>query len=252
MPTPFMHLHIAEQILAGLSAGSDNGRIHAQLAAEWPAFYLGSVAPDVNAISELTRAQTHFYTMPPAADVHAPAVMLEQYPTLAQAGQLSMDRAVFVAAYQAHLLLDLIWLRDVVYPYFVQVDHLGDRQQRELTHLILLTYLDALAVEALPDTAVSTLAHAQPQQWLPFVADEILNDWRDMLVAQLSPNASLRTIEIYASRLGIAATQFAQNLQDKAWMDDYVFGKIPVAAIQAILTEAVPRSIKIISNYLQE
>ena len=244
-----MHLHIAEQIYS-MVATNGNGRLQQTLADEWPAFYLGSVAPDVNAISALPRASTHFDHMPPSPEETAYGAMLVQYPQLANLATMPPGQAVCVAAYSAHLLLDLIWLREVVYPFFHKVDHLGDRNQRQLTHFILLTYLDTIAFDALPETAVSTLAAAQPNQWLPFIEDTILTAWQEMLVDQLQPGAAIKTIEIYAGRLKMSSAEFAANLQDPNWMQAQVFGKIPVAEVQQILQTAVPRSVEVINNYL--
>ncbi|MAU00047.1 MAG: hypothetical protein CL608_23130 [Anaerolineaceae bacterium] len=249
MPTPFMHLHIAEQIYETVSANG-NGRLQTSLAAEWPAFYLGSVAPDVNAISTLPRANTHFYDIPPDPDETAYGTMLAQYPQLADLAAMSPGQAVCVAAYSAHLMLDLIWLREVVYPFFYLAEDLGNRQQRRLTHFILLTYLDTIALAGLPETAVSTLAAAESNHWLPFIKDEVLAAWQEMLVAQLQPDAPVKTVEIYAGRLKITPEEFAANLQNSDWMQQQVFDKIPVNEVQQILQTAVPKSIDLINEYL--
>lgn len=246
-----MHLHIAEQIRQQ-AAQNGHGRLADQLAAEWPAFYLGSVAPDINAISEIRRADTHFYDIPPQPGSQAVPEMLAQYPSLAAPGLLPPAQAVFVAAYSAHLLLDLIWLRQIVVPFFFQADHLGPPAQRRLTHFILLTYLDTLSLAALPDTAVTTLARAKPNQWLPFAPDALLVQWRDMLVDQLQPGAPVRTVEIYAGRLGMSAAEFGAALHDPAWMETHVFGKLPLPEIEAIVQTAVPLSVQLITDYLQE
>ncbi len=245
-----MHLHVAEQIytLAGLAG---NGRLQTSLSAEWPAFYLGSVAPDVNAISAIPREATHFYKMLPAWEEMAYPTMLARYPQLGNPANIPPAQAMFVAAYSAHLMLDLIWLREVVHPFFHLPKSLGDRQQRRLTHFILLTYLDTIALNALPATAVSTLAAANFNQWLPFIEDSVLVEWQAMLVAQLSPGSPVKTVEIYAERLGISAAQFAANLQDPVWMQAQVFDKIPVDQVQQILQTAVPKSLDLIINYLK-
>ncbi|MBK8902304.1 MAG: hypothetical protein IPM53_14045 [Anaerolineaceae bacterium] len=245
---------MAEQIYA-LAGSTGNGRLQAKLAAtlaaEWPAFYLGSVAPDVNAISPLPRRETHFYRVPPDEAEMAYPTMLARYPQLNNVAEMSPAQAMFVAAYSAHLLLDLVWLRQIVYPFFYLPTHLGDRQQRELTHFILLTYLDTIALRALPETAEATLAAANPHQWVPFIADDILRDWQEMLVAQLAPNAPVKTIEIYAGRLGMSAEAFAANLQNPDWMQAQVFDKIPVAEVQAVLQRAVAPSLELITHYLK-
>ncbi len=245
-----MHLHTAEQIRNTIAAQNGDGRLLAQIDACWPAFYLGSVAPDINAICNIARSATHFYRTPPPPGEQAYDVMLAQYPELASAPDLKASRAVFVAAYRAHLLLDLVWLRQIVDPFFFHADHLGDRIQRQLTHFILLTWLDGLALAALPDTAVATLAHASPHQWLPFAPDETLVSWRDLIVDQLQPDALPHTVEIYAGRIGVFPETFAANLQDDAWMAEHIFGKIPVDQIQAHLTTAVTHSVELIRKYL--
>jgi hypothetical protein len=114
----------------------------------------------------------------------------------------------------------------------------------------LLTYLDKLAFESLPETAVSTLAAAQAEQWLPFARNEHLLSWRDEIVPQRQPGACIRTIEIYAERLGMTPDEFAINIEDPDWMDRHIFGQLPVLEIQNILDTAVPRSVDLIANYL--
>ncbi|VAW31521.1 hypothetical protein MNBD_CHLOROFLEXI01-4297 [hydrothermal vent metagenome] len=246
-----MHLHIAEQILEQSSVNG-NGRLQTLLTAEWPAFYLGSVAPDVNAISDISREGTHFYKMPPDRQEMAYPTMLKMVPQLNNVLVMPAAQAVCVAAYSAHLMLDLIWLREVVYPYFYLPKTLGSRQQREIIHFTLLTFLDTLALQALPKTAVSTLAAATSRHCLPFIEDNLLHQWRDMLVAQLQPGAPIKTVEIYAERLGMSAAEFDANLQNKQWMQTHLFDKIPVDKVQAVLQTAVPQSLDLISNYLKD
>lgn len=249
MPTPFMHLNMAEQIRQ-TAAHNGNGRVADLLAAEWPAFYLGSVAPDINAISELRRADTHFYDLPPVPKNDAVREMLARYPELAQPHRLPKAQRVFVAAYSAHLLLDLVWLRQIVVPLFFEAEHLGTVEQRRLLHFVLLAYLDSLALAALPDTAVDTLSQATPHDWLPFITDDLLLEWRDLLLTQLQPEAAVRTVEIYAGRLKMAPEEFAAALHDPAWMEEHLFAKLPVADIEAILQTAVPQSVQLISEYM--
>lgn len=251
MPTPFMHLQIAEEIRSKLEARpASNGRLPVLLRREWPAFYLGSVAADFPSITGTPRVASHFYDMPPSPHAEAHETMLATYPELADANSLPPDQAVFVAAYGIHLMLDLMWFRQILMPYFVEAPHLGDRQQRRLVHFILLTYLDTLALAALPATAMETLAAAEPHNWLPFTDDTVLARWRDVLVAQLQPGAPVQTVSIYAERLGISPEAFAANLRDRQWMAANVFAKVPVDKIQARLVAAVPESIDLLREYL--
>ena len=250
MPTPFTHLHVAEQILLAV-AGNGRSPLAEILAAEWPAFYLGSVAPDVQAVSGMPRTQTHFYKIPPDPDNQAYPRMLAAYPELADVTAMPLAQAVFVAGYSAHLLLDLVWFRQILLPYFAEAPALGDRNHRSLLHHALLTYLDKEAYLALPETAVSTLAAAQPIHWLPFVTDADLLSWRDLLVTQLQPGADLQTVAIYAARLRMPSADFAALLDNPDWVGTDLFGAAPIAEVHARFDTAVTASVQLIETYLE-
>lgn len=243
-----MHLQVAENVLKSLQ-NSHNGRLSNLLQQQWPAFYLGSVAPDFQSICHIPRENTHFYGFPPDLSHPAYEVMLEKHQSLADSRCLRPEQAVFVAAYLAHLLLDLIWFEEVVVSLFVHREW-AERHQRRLGHFILLTYLDQLALESLPQTAVSTLATAHPNEWLPFAQDSDLVRWRDMLTTQLHPGATIQTVEIYAERLKITPAQFSAHLHDPVWMYQQLFVHVPLEQVQQVLETAVPRSITLINSYL--
>lgn len=247
MPTPFMHLHLAEQVKAALA--DTDGRFYRRLLAAWPAFYLGNTAPDYPTVNGDSRVSSHFYRVPPDPGNMAYPRMLATYPQLAAVTKLPPEHAFFVMGYIAHLLLDMIWLREVVDPNFFHNDGLGDRKQRATIHFALLTYLDEQAEAALPATAVTTLDAAVPAHWLPFVSDDVLCQWRNLLTAQLAPNAPSQTIAIYAGRLGLTAAEFAARLQDPVWMEAHLFSQMPVSHIQDILHTAVSRTIQLLYDY---
>lgn len=251
MPTPFMHLHMAEQLRSAAEErfGRD-GRLPLLLAQQWPAFYLGSVAADCQDLAGIPRTATHFYNIPPDPDNQAYPRMLAAYPELANPAQMSPDQAVFVAAYSIHLMVDLVWFREILLPFFVdRPDWRDGYERRHLVHNIVLTYLDHQAYEALPETAVTTLAAAQPAHWLPFVGDEALVAWRDRLTAQLAPEGALETIGVYAHRLRMSPAEFAASLHDPAWMAEQVFTVVPIAEVQARLDTAVLSGLDIMTRY---
>lgn len=252
MPTPFMHLHYAEKIrLAAVARYGADGRLPTLLDQSWPAFYLGSVAPDCQELAGVPRTATHFYNVPPEPDNQAYPRMLAAYPELADPAQMAPSQAVFVAAYAVHLLFDLVWFREILLPYFVEaMDKRVGYQQRHLIHNIVLTYLDLQAYDALPATAGGTLAAAAPDHWLPFVADEALRQWRDLLVAQLQPEGMPETVTIYAHRLRMSPAEFAADLENPAWMNEHVFSVVPIAKVQARLDAALLAGLDVLAHYL--
>lgn len=243
-----MHLQVAERIRAHSNLDDSTRR---QLNRAWPAFYLGSVAADFQTISDVPRAATHFYQLPPQRGVEAHEVMLNEYPQLADASALDTNHAIFIAAYRAHLLLDLCWYWYVLTPFFIEASGWPeDHRQRFLAHNTLLTYLDRLAFDSLPPEAGETLAKADPDRWLPFAGDGDLIRWRDMLVKQLEPGAPLQTVAIYAQRMKMTVDEFAERIEDPEWMSEQVFCKVPLDKVQAIITEGMEQSIPLIRNYL--
>jgi hypothetical protein len=246
-----MHLHTAEQIQTAVSQ-SDHpyNYLAGCLTRGWSAFYLGNVAPDVQNLNGMAREATHFYHIPQPGDLPAYDEMLAQHPLLAWSEKMSAEQALFVAGYRAHLLLDQIWWRDVAAPHFFYSELFSDLPQRRLAHFVLLAYLDAKALAALPATAGETLAQATPDEWLPFVSDGDLRRWRDMIVDQLLPGALPQTTAVYAARLGLPPDRLAQNLQDEGWMAANLFEKVPLAGIENSLQTAVSASITLIRDYL--
>ena len=253
MPTPFMHLHIAEHIRESLrDRVGQTGQLSAVLADQWPAFCLGTVAPDYQVLCGVPREATHFYSLPPDPDNQAYPLMLARYPHLRDTCSLPANQALFIAGYSAHLMLDLIWFRQIVEPMFYYRSQLGDIRKRHLLHLILLCYHDKLAFEALPDTVGNTLASVQPEGWLPFAADEELTNWRDYLAAQLLPGGTSKTVEIYAGRLQMTTEAFTAKLDNGVWLQKNLFAHVSVLAVKEILAEAVPASIRLINSYLND
>ena len=244
-----MHLQIAERVLVNDALFEDQRR---QLQECLSAFYLGNVAQDYQTICNVPREETHFYRLPPGINDRAYPDFLNSFPSLRDPRKLSFDHAVFIAAYCAHLLLDLQWYHEVLVPYFVSPETWDDNHQRFVVHNTLLTYLDKEAVASLPDTAAETLASANPNDWLPFATDEELAQWRDILVEQLQPGASLRTIDIYARRLFLTPEEFAANLEKPEWMETYLFKRVPIEAVKELLASSVSSSVQIINQYLGE
>lgn len=248
MPTPFMHLRVAERIRRhpDLRPG-----VRQQLDAAWPAFFLGNIAPDFQTICDVPREVAHFYELPPARNVVAYEKMLEKHPELANPGTLSTDHAVFIAGYRAHLLLDLRWYWDILIPCFVEAENWpADHRKRFLVHNTLLTYLDRQSLDKLPGSAGRTLAAAMPQRWLPFAGDGDLIRWRDMIAAQLAPGTVPATVAIYAERMRMSAKTFAANLDDPAWMDEQVFRKVSLDQVIAVIDSGVDESVHLVGAYL--
>jgi hypothetical protein len=250
MPTPFMHLRLSEDLRSlALSCQDFDGRFRLIFGETWPAYYLGCVAPDYQTICGIPRPETHFYTMPPVSKTAAMENMLAAHPQLSPGQSLPPDQAGFIAAYLVHLQLDLIWHFDVVMPYFVNSPIADNQRHAYLLHVFLLTYLDNLAFLSLPDAAPEELAAASYDHWLPFAEQDQVTAWRDFLLEQMRPGGTSQTVQIFAGRLRMTQDEFNAKLGDPDWMNEELFSRIPVAAIQRRLEESVLESLKLINAY---
>jgi hypothetical protein len=243
-----MHLEMAERIL-------DDSRMDPQvrllLEDHLPAYYLGNVAPDYQTITSIPREKTHFYDLPPGVDDDSCLTMLTQYPELSAAKTSSQSHAAFISAYCSHLLLDLRWYHEVLIPFFLGPGDWKDHRHRFIVHNTLLTYLDRQAFYSLSESAAETLEAAKPNGWLPFASNVDLSAWRDFLVSQMKPGATPQTVEIYAGRLSMSPEQFSENLDRPEWMEEYVFSKVSLDSVLAILATAIGDGVALITDYFQ-
>ena len=250
MPTPFMHMQLSEELRSlALSRQDLHGRLQNALLETWPAFYLGGVAPDFQTICGIPRSETHFYKMPPESRSAGQQNMLASFPQLSPGQSLDLDQAAFIAAYLVHLQLDLIWHFDVVLPYFANSSIVGNLRKGYLLHVILLTYLDDLAVHSLPETVPEALANATYEHWLPFAEKDQLDAWREFLLKQLAPGATIRTVKIFAERLRMTPDELTDKLNDRDWMNRELFSRIPVSKIQHQLTESIVECFDLVEAY---
>ncbi len=252
MPTPFMHMRVAEQ-LAGLARepGGAASELAALLRAQWPAFVLGNIAPDYQALCGVRRSATHFYHLPPSSRGEAVHNLLLSYPELANPRKLPAAQSAFLTGYLAHLALDLIWHFDVVAPYFLESPQIPGPREGHVIHLVLLAFLDMEARQELQPQVGAALRAAEPDRWADFAPDPELSAWRDYVAAQLEAGAVSRTAEIYAARLHMEPEAFAGKLADGPWRREELFGRVPVSAVQERLQTAVPDCLELVTAYVR-
>jgi hypothetical protein len=247
MPTPVNHLVMARELL-------DSGQLvpSAQdlLEAEWGPFLLGHTAPDVQTVSAQPRRNTHFYTIPPSSSRPAYRALLIAHPDLAQAGRLARAHAAFLAGYLAHLKVDEGWWRGTFYPFFGPQAEWATWEQRIFLHNVLRTWLDRRDQTLLDGREAQVLGEAEPQGWLPFVQDEDLRAWRDLLIQQLQPGERVRTAEVFAARMHVPAEAVEAALNSPEQLD-HIFRQVPLERLEAYRADGLRDSAELISKYLE-
>ncbi|MEA3340223.1 MAG: zinc dependent phospholipase C family protein [Chloroflexota bacterium] len=247
MPTPVMHLALAEEILRGDDLSP---AVRRTLTQQRGPFLLGHTMPDVQTISRQGREETHFYTIPRTTDRPAYEALFAAHPRLARAETLPPAQAAFIAGYIAHLLLDVIWLEDIFLRYFMtqEWESLGERL---FLHNVLRTWLDAQDQQRLNGDVTAALSEVEPWGWLPFVGDEYLRTWRDWLVQQLGPARSVETAQVFARRMGVPATKVKEVLRSPQRMEERIFCHIPRTALQSFHDVGYERSVRLVEWYVK-
>jgi hypothetical protein len=246
MPTPIMHLDLADTIIR---RGDLEPEVQQLLAEQRGPFLLGNTAPDVKSVSGQRRQETHFYSIHHNSGAPAVQALLAAHPALREPAGLAPAHAAFVAGYVAHLTLDELWLEQVYRPYFVG-STAESLRQGAFAHNVLRTWLDRRALEGLDRGVAEALRRAEPDRWLPFTEDSHLRSWRDWLVQQLSPGHSVQTAAVFAERMGVPVEEVEAVLGSETGMEEQVFTRMPRSAVAAFEVAGYERCVAQIHSYL--
>jgi hypothetical protein len=172
------------------------------------AFLMGAISPDVRAISGQAREATHFFTIPPSDERPAPAVMVADWPQISQASRLNPPAAAFVAGYMTHLIMDQTWVERVVIPgLFIAGTEWGVQHPNWRLYCILMTYLEYRAAPRLPADTSRRVGSAEPQGWLPFVADHYLAQWRTRVAGLIGEGGPRRVSSVLTQSCGLSSDE---------------------------------------------
>jgi len=215
----------------------------------WGAFLLGSIAPDARVSSGIKRVDTHFYEYTPQIVTPPFTVMLGQFSQLNR-DQLSAEAHIaFVAGYGAHLAMDEIWCVELLFPYFMR------RWDDQFTsfHMLhmLLASLDARDYDSLPkQDHYPAIVNAQPNDWLPFIPDDALIEWRDLIVGQLAPGAASSTVEILSRRIDMPPEEMHRFISSPEQMAQNLWRNVPPSTIAAVEQSMYDRARAVLLTYL--
>jgi hypothetical protein len=248
VPTPFYHLNLAEELINSPELPDE---VAALLKAWRCVFLFGCTAPDVQVISGDARQQTHFFNLPiQEHDLAAWELMLAQYPQLKGAESISASQRAFLAGYMCHLQADWLWVKELFTPIFGPHCTWGTFRQRLYYHNVLRAYLDLRILPELNAGMDTCLNQIEPDNWLPFVDDAYLRQWRDLLSHQLEPGAIPQTVEVFSSRQGISAPEYYALLESEDRMQTEVFTHISLQRIHLYRQRVIKENIGLLSKYM--
>jgi hypothetical protein len=246
MPTPFTHLEIAQRLLADDAIPQS---IRSALHDERPAFLLGSIAADARTESGLRREDTHFYHYERGIHDHPWRVMFQQHPSL-QPPNSAAQRA-FLAGYVAHLSVDEIWSLNMLGPHFAGREW-APRPKRFLMLHILLIHMDERDLHSLLPWQYPTLVQAAPHDWLPFMNDAILCDWRDFIGQQIESEGASQTLAVFGSRINRTPAELRAILESPQQMQSDLWQHITPSLLAEIEAQMYAHTREQLSQYWEE
>ncbi len=205
--------------------------VRAELQQSIGAFLLGSIAADGYYLADapLHREDTHFFSYERLVEDHPWRLMLARYPCMASAAGAAR---AFTAGYIAHLAMDEIWWLHMMRPHFGEREW-AERSYRFLMLNIILTVMDERD-EAAARREVSALRGAQPAAWCPFLPDQALIAWRDLIAAQIAPGGVSQTLTILAPRVGKTALELRRMLDDSALLETDLWAHVPRKLLETV------------------
>jgi hypothetical protein len=226
MPTPFTHLEIASRLLCDpLIPEGMRKAFHTYE----PTFLLGSICADAK-VPRKDREWTHFYVYTRAIEEHPWRLMTKKYPSLME--PLDEEHRVFVAAYVAHLATDEYWSIHMLKPHFGDAEWGNNIRWRFFVLNLLMIYLDERDLRTLTSDQAQVMKRCKPRDWLPFIPDNVLMEWRDFVGNQI-PDASL-TLEVLSERVDKTVEELRFLVDSPAKMTAYLWKNVSPEALAEI------------------
>ena len=251
MPNAHTHLAAASEVLARPDFRSAVPWLSGE--AERAAFLVGSISPDVRVVSHQPREETHFFEIPSAPDHRAVPAMLDAWPTLADPSVLGHTQAAFIAGYITHLIMDELWVDEIVMAHiYVNDEPWGRKHSGWWLYSLLMTYLEYQAAPTLPTDTAPTLKQATPDHWLPFARDRHLKQWRNHVMRMVKTEGARRTSALFARSNNITPKALEAIILSDEDMTREVWSNVPQEKIDSFRSLAVKHSLEAVCSYLTE
>jgi hypothetical protein len=174
MPPPVLHMSLAKMLADSLALSdidSDRG-----------AYYLGSTAPDIRAITRWDRDLTHFFDLNDFGHQDSVGALFDAHPELSDRTEVAGGTAAFLAGYITHLVLDQGWISDVYRPLFGEKSPLAGSERANVMDRVIQFEMDRQKREDRPaiDAMCADIAATALEITIGFIDIETLRRWREV------------------------------------------------------------------------
>jgi hypothetical protein len=166
------------------------------------AYYLGSTAPDIRAITRWERERTHFFDLNNFEHQDSVQSMFAAFPELSNRAAVTTGTASFMAGYITHLVLDEGWIAEVYRPLFGERSALGGSERANVMDRVIQFEMDRSRREdrATVDAMRAEIAATALDIAVGFMDMETLARWREVNLDFLQAPATWDRFRNVASR----------------------------------------------------
>jgi hypothetical protein len=152
----------------------------ADIEADRGAYYLGSTAPDIRAVTRWERERTHFFDLNDFGHQDSVRAMFEAYPELTDRANVTGSTASFLAGYITHLILDEGWISEVYRPLFGERSPLAGSERANVMDRVIQFELDRRQREdsSTIDAMRAEISATALEVSVGFIDMETLQSWR--------------------------------------------------------------------------
>ena len=203
-----------------------------EIDADRGAFYLGSTAPDVRVVTRGDRADTHFFDLGDLEKQDSVERMLAAHPHLRKPAGLDAATIAFITGYITHLVLDEAWIEEIYRPSFGVYSEIDADPRSNVLDRVLQYELDRR--DRINDASrldlQGALAATAPPKGIPFIADDHLDQWFEMVIdiASQEPDYSRfrRMMSRHLSGAGYSEADIDECCNDPAPIIDEAIGVV--------------------------
>ena len=228
---------------------------HRSVDADRGSFYLGATAPDIRVITQLDRADYHFFDLADLESQDSVARLFEQHPELRGAAQLDGATRAFMAGYLTHLVMDEEYIERVFREHFGATVW-GDDRRGTVLDRVLQYEMDRREREdgGGMEEIRTVLARASADADVEFIAQETLGEWLEVVrdIASHPPTWDRfpTLISRHLTRAGLPEAEIEELIRDIPELLRETMDHVTEARVREFMDRAMDRSYARLREYL--
>ena len=248
MPNLMTHIKVAIDTISTLD--------DPYIASNKGAFILGSVSPDIRAITKWTREYTHFVPLNVTKIGSGTETMFREHPKLIDGLSPSTPTKAFIAGYISHLTLDETWITKVYRPYLGDIDSFSTPVAATIADRSIQLDVDRMARSYLNNKVnlLKILGNSESNIKIKFIPPKLLTEWRTWVETYIQQPFSWKRLHFLVRRSHkqdeTAQKQVELFLKQLDVNLSQVYARLPSDCIGLFSQESIAHAMRLIRRYL--